>query len=376
MGPTGSALPLKQLREHLECPICMSEVGDRFLHCGHSFCSNCIRQLILTNSTGSSARYLPASIQCPACRKPTASPLSGTNGDRSKAAAEQWIQVLPINYTAKNVQNVLQTVVWCPLHSDYTCDHWCWTCTKAICALDYDSSDLPQHGYCQEHDHQPLRDAVRTSRNRMNLRASQVSNVYQQLHHWTSASSLNRQVIERQINELEQLWIEGIHAAKQRLLLTLQTHHDQQASRNFADVDLDATATACIQVRTAIESELESPTTLSTGPGRQEISDPDVISYLKRISDAMRAQNGTSIPAQVNLHAYQPAVFEPSFPWRDGLLGQVLLPMDLPLGLAHVTDGSTSASPSRQRLEERQISERLNNIEIGPEQRSPKRRIA
>ncbi len=73
----------------LHCPICTDPFNDpKLLPCGHTFCANCIQQLMNVASQGQFTRIL-RQFNCPVCRRPVHVPVGGMQGFQNDFRVEQ-----------------------------------------------------------------------------------------------------------------------------------------------------------------------------------------------------------------------------------------------------------------------------------------------
>jgi len=110
-----ASIPLKQLDDITECPICSKTFVDtRVLPCIHTYCLRCITRLTSDKKPGDK-------IPCPLCRKEFAIPEGGISGLPKNYFVEKLLE-------AKSLASVL-------CHEESLCD---------VCADDEEMSDREQ----------------------------------------------------------------------------------------------------------------------------------------------------------------------------------------------------------------------------------------
>ena len=144
--------------EYLTCRVCLQAFDHpRRLSCQHTFCTNCIRQLVKKSARG---RGLDT-LTCPLCR--TDDPIPAT------VPIDHFVNNLPVDSLIVDLQTTLSHHAWnpetarsanvnrgdlCATHPRRKLDHYCFHHARIICAECIDTSH--SESSCRS---RPLRDA-------------------------------------------------------------------------------------------------------------------------------------------------------------------------------------------------------------------------
>ena len=110
--------PKEVIKDMLECTICLDSCTDpKLLQCKHSYCQQCLKQLVETDLQG-----LKTSIICPKCRQATPIPADGVAG-------------LPPDFHMNQLNEIATVIHPCSVHGEEELQLYCEQCEKAICRI-------------------------------------------------------------------------------------------------------------------------------------------------------------------------------------------------------------------------------------------------
>jgi hypothetical protein len=114
------------------CSVCFEEFDEalhlpRLLHCGHSFCTQCLTDL---------PRTTPHTLSCPRCRAPTRLDVSGAQAlPCNFDLLDVLTQALPHNFDLLNMLEQARTLkpMSCVAHKGKRLKYWCDQDNTAVC---------------------------------------------------------------------------------------------------------------------------------------------------------------------------------------------------------------------------------------------------
>uniref|UniRef100_A0A3P8RL81 Tripartite motif containing 59 n=1 Tax=Amphiprion percula TaxID=161767 RepID=A0A3P8RL81_AMPPE len=119
---------MDNLEEDLTCSVCYSLFSDpRILPCSHTFCKNCLDNLLQVSTNYSIWRPLRLPLKCPNCRSVVELPTAGVDGLPSNVSLRAIIEKYQMDSEPRPPS--------CPLHHRQSLNIYCVQDRQLICGL-------------------------------------------------------------------------------------------------------------------------------------------------------------------------------------------------------------------------------------------------